>query len=74
VNEPWEESRFECFELMDAGTDKVVADLRSEMRGKASGAGVAWRFWQVITFRNDGKALRFRMVQRPSRSARSRRD
>jgi ketosteroid isomerase-like protein len=44
---------------MDAGTDKVVAALRSEIRGKASGAVVAFRFWQVITFRNEGKALRF---------------
>ena len=38
--------------------DKVVADMRREARGKASGASVAWSYWQVFTFR-DGKALRF---------------
>ncbi len=52
-----EESRpFEFAELIDAGNDKVVADMRREVRGKASGASVAWSYWQVVTFRN-GKAL-----------------
>jgi ketosteroid isomerase-like protein len=56
--EPWEESRLESFELIDAGNDKIVAELRTKVRGKASGATVAWSFWQVVTVRN-GKALRF---------------
>jgi ketosteroid isomerase-like protein len=55
-NEPWEDSPFEYAELIDAG-NKVVADLRREVRGKASGASVAWSYWQVVTFRN-GKLLR----------------
>jgi ketosteroid isomerase-like protein len=56
-NRPWEEGSFEYVELIDAGNDKVVADLRREVQGKASGASVAWRYWQVSTFRN-GKMLR----------------
>ena len=31
--------------------------MSAEMRGKASGAKVAWGYWQVVTFRN-GKPLR----------------
>jgi ketosteroid isomerase-like protein len=57
-NEPWEESPFEYVEIIDAGNDKVVADLRRKVRGKASGASVAWSYWQVGTTRN-GKMLRF---------------
>jgi ketosteroid isomerase-like protein len=58
ANEQWEDAAYEFGELIDAGDDKVVAQVRGEMRGKASGAGVPWIFWQVVTFRN-GKALRF---------------
>ena len=36
--------------------DKVVANQRREMRGNMSGAGVAWSYWVVFTFR-DGKVL-----------------
>lgn len=56
-NQPWEDSPFENEEVIDAGNDKVVVDMRREVRGKASGVSVAWRYWQVVTFRN-GKALR----------------
>jgi ketosteroid isomerase-like protein len=52
-----ESSRYEYVELIDAGNDKVLAQMSAEMRGKASGAGVAWSYWQVVTFLN-GKALR----------------
>jgi ketosteroid isomerase-like protein len=48
---------YECVELIDAGNDKVMADIRREVRGKASGATVAWGYWQVVTFRN-GKFIR----------------
>jgi ketosteroid isomerase-like protein len=58
ANEQWEDSVYEFGELIDAGKDKVVALVRGEMRGKASGAGVPWSFWQVVTFR-DGRAVRF---------------
>jgi ketosteroid isomerase-like protein len=57
AQEPWEETRFTVGELIDAGTDKVVAEQRAEMRGKTSGAGVVWSYWHVLTLR-DGKALR----------------
>ena len=55
--EAFREGALEHVELIDAGNDRVVADMRREVRGKASGASVAWRYWQVVTFRN-GKVLR----------------
>jgi ketosteroid isomerase-like protein len=45
-------------ELIEAGTNKIVANQRREMRGKASGAGVVWSCWVVFTFRK-GRVLRF---------------
>jgi len=54
--EPWEDSTFEVGELIDAG-GKVVAEQRAQVRGKGSGAGVAWSYWHVVTLRN-GKAVR----------------
>jgi ketosteroid isomerase-like protein len=53
----WDEGSFEWGELLDAGTDKIVANQLREMRGKASGASVAWSYWVLFTFRN-GKVLR----------------
>jgi ketosteroid isomerase-like protein len=57
TDEPWEQSPYEYVEVIDAGPDKVVAHQRREMHGKASGAGVVYDFWLVVTLRN-GKALR----------------
>jgi ketosteroid isomerase-like protein len=57
TQEGWEEGPYEFVELIDAGNDKVVASVGREVRGKASGASVAWSYWQVVTFRN-GKLLR----------------
>ncbi len=54
----WEEVSFEFGEIIESGTDTVVAKLWAETRGKASGAGVAFSYWLVHTFRN-GKAIRF---------------
>ena len=54
----WEDGSFEWGELIDAGTDKIVANQVREMRGKASGASVAWSYWVVFTFRS-GKILRW---------------
>lgn len=53
--DPWEGSVFELGEVIDAG-DKLVFEIRANMRGKASGAGVAWCYWQVLTLRR-GKIL-----------------
>ena len=53
----WEPGPFEWPELIDAGTDRIVAHQQREMRGKTSGASVVWNFWVVFTFR-DGKAVR----------------
>ena len=41
----------------EAVWDKVVAHMRGEMHGKASGASVAFSYWTVGTFRS-GKMLR----------------
>jgi ketosteroid isomerase-like protein len=59
AQEVWGEESppFEYAEIIDAGNDKVVADIRREVQGKASGASVAWSYWQVGTLRN-GKLLR----------------
>src|SRR5438270_8537014 len=57
ADEPWERSPYEYVEAMDGGNDKVVARMRREMRGKASGASVEYSYWVVVTFR-DGKVLR----------------
>jgi ketosteroid isomerase-like protein len=54
--EPWEGAAFEIGELIDAG-DQVVADVQAQMRGKSSGADVAWTYWQVATFRR-GRVVR----------------
>jgi ketosteroid isomerase-like protein len=53
----WEEGSFAWGELIDLGSDTIVANQRREMRGKASGAGVVWSYWVVFTFRR-GKVLR----------------
>jgi ketosteroid isomerase-like protein len=37
-----EGSPFEYVELIDAGNEKVLGDMRRDVRGKASGASVAW--------------------------------
>jgi ketosteroid isomerase-like protein len=50
--ESWEEGPFEWGELVDGGTDRVMAHQRREMRGKASGVQVEWSYWVVFTFRN----------------------
>jgi ketosteroid isomerase-like protein len=53
--DPWDGSVFELGEVIDAG-DKLVSEIRANMRGKASGAGVLWCYWQVLTLRR-GKIL-----------------
>ncbi len=44
-------------EVIDAGTDKVVARRTNVVRGRASGADVEFNYWLVVTFR-EGKVLR----------------
>jgi ketosteroid isomerase-like protein len=58
AQEAWEEGSYEFGELIDAGRDKIVANQLREMRGKTSGASVAWSFWVVFTFRG-GRVLRW---------------
>jgi len=65
VRESWErwlenfdEYSLEIEEIVDCGDD-VLAVLREEARGAASGAPVSLRDYLVMTFR-DGKLLRYR--------------
>jgi hypothetical protein len=55
--EVWEQVEFGYLGLVQAGSDKTVGEVRGEVKGKESGAGVTWSFWQVCTFR-DGKVRR----------------
>jgi ketosteroid isomerase-like protein len=57
VTEAWESGSFEVGEVIEAGTDAVVANTRRETRGKASGASVVFSYWTLTTF-SDGKTLR----------------
>ena len=50
----WDKRSVEYAEIMEVGDDKIVAELRQDVRGKASGVPVEWAFWQVVTFR-EGK-------------------
>ena len=52
-----ESSSFQYVEFIDAGTNAVVARMEYQAVGKASGAHVAFSYWQSVTFR-DGKVLR----------------
>jgi ketosteroid isomerase-like protein len=54
----WEEGSYELVEIIEAGSDRYVVNARREGRGRASGAGVEFSYWVVITYR-DGKAFRF---------------
>ena len=54
----WEEGAYEWGEMIEVGSDKLVANQRRRLRGKSSGVDVDWSFWTVNTFRN-GKLLRF---------------
>jgi ketosteroid isomerase-like protein len=58
AQDAWEQGSYEWGELIDAGGNKVVANQLREMRGKSSGAGVAWSYWVVLTLR-EGKVLRW---------------
>jgi ketosteroid isomerase-like protein len=57
--------RFEIEELRDAGRDKVMAIMREQARGKASGLKVDRRSGFVTTFR-DGKVLSFEIYLDPA--------
>jgi ketosteroid isomerase-like protein len=57
--------RFEIEDVRDAGGDKVMAVLREQARGKASGLEVDRRSGFVITFR-DGKVLSFAIYLDPA--------
>ena len=57
-SDPWEGGgAYEYGELLEAGRDTIVGEVRGEMQGQASGASVTWSFWQVVKSR-DGRALR----------------
>ncbi len=49
--EPFESPRFEVEEILDDGSDRQVVQLRMSGQGKASGADVDVRFYQVLKLR-----------------------
>jgi ketosteroid isomerase-like protein len=55
ATELWGHPTFEYSEVTMVG-NRVVALVTSEVRGRASGATVPWRYWAVVSF-GDGKAL-----------------
>ena len=57
TDEPWERTPYEFVDLRDAGAEKVVGQMRREMRGKASGATATYSYWVVATFRS-GRVVR----------------
>jgi ketosteroid isomerase-like protein len=57
LEEPWEEGSYELIDLIDGGNDKIAARLGRRMRGKTSGVGAEFNYWNVVTFR-DRKQLR----------------
>jgi ketosteroid isomerase-like protein len=57
--------RFEIEDLREAGCDKVMAVLREQARGKASGLEVDRRSGWVATFRH-GRALRVEIFLDPA--------
>ena len=57
AQDAWEEGAFEWGEFLDARDGRIVANQLREMRGKTSGAGVAWSYWVVFAFRG-GKVAR----------------
>ena len=57
--------RYEIEDVRDAGGDKVMAVLREQARGKASGLTVDRRSGWVITFRKD-KVLSFEIYLDPA--------
>lgn len=55
-DDPWEPGPYETAEIVERG-EAVAARLRRDLRGKSSGAEVAYDYWAVFTFR-DGKIAR----------------
>jgi len=53
VTGAWDEGMYELGEVIDCGADKVVANVRRETRGKASGVGVSFSYWLVATYRDE---------------------
>lgn len=47
----WEGGSAELHEVIDAGGDRVVANLRRQAHGKASGAPFEFSYWISVVFR-----------------------
>jgi ketosteroid isomerase-like protein len=51
--DPWDAGAFEVGEVIDAGDGIVIAEMRAHVRGKSSGAEIAWCYWHVIRYRDE---------------------
>lgn len=57
VDAAWEERAFEVGDFVAAGDDALVANVRRDARGRASGAVVEFNYWLLMAFRR-GKTVR----------------
>jgi ketosteroid isomerase-like protein len=57
VGATWEAGSFDLGEIIDDNRETVFANVRRETRGKASGVGIDFSYWVVVTQRN-GRAIR----------------
>lgn len=55
--EAWAVEAFELGEVIEAGPNRVIANVRRQARGRASGVDLVFDYWLVSTFRN-GKVIR----------------
>jgi ketosteroid isomerase-like protein len=57
LTDAWEPADFEMGEVIDAGSDRLLARLTRPVQGKTSGIADVLDYWCVFTFRG-GKILR----------------
>ena len=57
LTDVWEPDDFEMGEVIDAGSDRLLARLTRPVQGKTSGIADVLDYWCVFTFRG-GKILR----------------
>jgi ketosteroid isomerase-like protein len=57
VTQAWEVGAFELGEIIEAGTDKLIVNVRRHARGRASGADLVFSYWNLALYR-EGQAIR----------------
>lgn len=57
MDEAWQEGSYELDDAIESGDDTLVAHVVRSLRGKASGVGTDFEYWNVVSFR-DGRMIR----------------